>query len=203
MARSGGFSKMKWYYQIALVAGISGVLLALVWSQYLSPMQDLITAKQQQLNTLQAAVAKALEQKQYYEKMKTESLALEAQLVKLKTILPLEKETPEIVRSFYAEAQGSGVRIMRLTLRPTVEHDVYTEWPWDMEVTGTYNTVATFLDKIRRLSRIVNVAGMKLVLRNAEGDKAATESIGATYTATTFIYHEDTGGVEPQPNPAK
>src|SRR5437867_4394934 len=101
MARSGGFSKMKWYYQIALVAGISGVLLAVVWSQYLSPMKDQITAKQQQLDTLSAAVAKALEQKQYYEKMKAESLALEGQLIKLKTVLPLEKETPEIVRSFY------------------------------------------------------------------------------------------------------
>jgi Tfp pilus assembly protein PilO len=72
-----------------------------------------------------------------------------------------------------------------------VEHEVYTEWPWDMEVIGTYNSVAAFLDKIRQLPRIVNVAGMRLVLRNASGEKAATESVGATYTATTFIYHEE------------
>jgi type IV pilus assembly protein PilO len=192
---------MKWYYQIAVVAGVCGALLAGVWYQFLSPMQNQITSKQSQLTTLNAEVAKALKQKLYFEKMKAESQELEAKLMDLKRVLPLEKETPEIVRSFYAEAQGSGVRILRLTLRGTVEHEVYTEWPWDMEVIGTYNSVAAFLDRIRQLPRIVNVAGMKLVLRNSAGEKAATESVGATYTATTFIYHEEPAST-PAPAPA-
>ena len=205
MARSNsGLSKMKWYYQLGLVAAVSGLLLALSWYYYMSPMQEQIVAKQQQLDTLSAQVAKALQQKQYFEKMKAESLQLEAKLLDLKKILPLEKETPEIVRAFYAEASGSGVRILRLNLRPVVDHDVYTEWPWDIEVIGTYNTLGTFLDKIRQLSRIVNVSGLKLGLRNAQGDKAFTESIGATYTATTFIYHpEPVEATAPPPKPAK
>jgi len=203
MARGTGLAKMKWYYQIAIVAGVCGVLLAIAWSQYLSPMEDQIKAKKGQLDTLNAAVAKALQQKVYFEKMKAESALLEKKLIDLKQVLPLEKETPEIVRSFYAKAEDSRVRIMRLTLRPTVEHDVYTEWPWDVEVIGNYNNVATYLDEVRQLPRIVNVAGMKLVLKNGSGEKAASESVGATYTATTFIYHEDTSAADSQPKPAK
>jgi hypothetical protein len=97
MARSGGFSKMKWYYQIAVVAGICGALLAGVWYQFLSPMQDQINSKQSQLTTLNAEVAKALQQKLYFEKMKAESQQLEATLLDLKGSCRSRRKRP---RSF-------------------------------------------------------------------------------------------------------
>jgi len=37
----------------------------------------------------------------------------------------------------------------------------------------------------------VNISGVKLSGRASEGERALTESIGTTYTATTFIYHEE------------
>jgi len=80
---------------------------------------------------------------------------------------------------------------MSIGVRPVIEHDVYTEWPWDMQAVGTYNSLATFFDKIHQLPRIVNISGLKLSTRASEGEKAFTESVGATYTATTFIYHEE------------
>jgi len=186
-----GFTRQKWYIQVVIVGGVCGLLLAGFWYQFLSPMQDDITAKQKQVNDLQLQVAKSLQQEKMYEQMKADVIQLGEKLDELKKILPLDKETDQIIKAIQSEASATGVKLERIGVRPVIEHDVYTEWPWDMEAIGTYNNVAAFFDKIRQLPRIVNIANMRLSSRASDGERALTESIGATYTATTFIYHEE------------
>lgn len=185
------FGKLKWYYQVLIVAGVCGLVLGGVWFQFLSPIQDDIAGKQKQVTDLQQQVAKSLQQQKVYEQMKVDSVELARKLDELKTVLPLDKETDQIINAIQAQSVQSGVKILRLGVRPVIEHEVYTEWPWDMEAVGTYNNVAAFFDRIRQLPRIVNISGVKLSTRAAEGERSLTESIGATYTATTFIYHEE------------
>jgi type IV pilus assembly protein PilO len=185
------FSKLKWYYQLAIVGGVCALVLAAVWYQFLSPMQDEIATKQKQMSDLQLQVAKSLQQQKMYEQMKADSVTLAAKLEDLKKVLPLDKETPEIINAMQSEAKLTGVNILRVGVRPVIEHEVYTEWPWDIEAIGTYNNVSAFFDKIRQLPRIVNISNVKLTSRAADGPKATSESVGATYTATTFIYHEE------------
>jgi len=186
-----GFSKLKWYYQILIIGGICALLLAGVWYQYLAPMQDQIVAKEKQMGDLQLQVAKSLQQQKIFEQMKADSIQLAQKLDDLKKVLPLDKETDLIIKAIQSEATLAGVTILRVGVRPVIEHEVYTEWPWDIEAVGTYNNIASFFDKIRQLPRIVNISGLKISTRASEGPRAFTESIGATYTATTFIYHEE------------
>ena len=185
------FSKLKWYYQIAVVGGVCALVLGAVWYQFLAPLQDEITAKSKQVSDLQLQVAKSLQQQKMYEQMKADSITLAAKLEDLKKVLPLDKETDQIIKAIQLEATSTGVNILRVGTRPVIEHEVYTEWPWDIEAVGTYNNVSAFFDKIRQLPRIVNIANVKLTSRAADGVKATTESVGASYTATTFIYHEE------------
>jgi len=193
MARSGlgAFGKMKWQYQVLIVVGVCGLLLAGAWYQFLSPMQEQIVAKEKELSDLNLQVAKSQAQKKMFEQFKAETVELGKKLDDLKKELPLEKETSQILESVKKEAQDAGVRVLRLNVRSTIVHDVYTEWPWDMEIIGTYNNVGAFLDRIRLLPRIVSVAGLKVSSRAPEGEKSFTESVGTTFTATTYIYHEE------------
>jgi type IV pilus assembly protein PilO len=186
-----GFTKLKWYYQVAIVAGVCGLLLGGFWYEYLSAMDDGIATRQKTVSELQQQVAKSLEQKKVYEQMKADSVSLAEKLDDLKKVLPLDKETDQIIKSIQSEATLTGVNILRVGTRPVIEHDVYTEWPWDIEAIGTYNNIAAFFDKIRQLPRIVNISNAKFSARAPEGPKSTTESVGATYTATTFIYHEE------------
>jgi len=185
------FTRLKWHYQILIVGGICGLVLAAVWYQFLSPMQDQIDAKLKQVSDLQLQVAKSLQQEKVFEQMKADSVELGKKLDELKVILPLEKESDLIINAIKAESDRTGVKIVRFGVRPVIDHEVYTEWPWDMEVIGTYNNVAAFFDKIRQLGRIVNISGVRMSTRATDAEKALTESVGATYTATTFIYHEE------------
>jgi len=198
------FKKLKWYYQITIVVFVCGALLGLVWYQFLSPMQVDIDAKNVELQKLQLQIAKSLEQQRIFEQFKKEAQDLQVKLDELKKILPLEKETDQILRQVQQSASTSALRILRVGPRPLIDHEVYTEWPIDMEVVGTYHNMGGYLDKIRQLPRIVNISNLKLSSRATEGDLAFSSSVGATYTATTFVYKEaEVATTAPPPSPAK
>jgi len=183
--------KLKWYYQVVIVTAVCGGLLALFWYQFLTPIDADIQSRMSHLDDLQKTIAKSLQQQKQLAQIKKEAIELQAKLDMLKSVLPLEKETDQIFRSVQQQATTSALRIVRVAPRPTIDHEVYTEWPIDMEVIGTFHNVGMFLDKIRRLPRIVNLTALKLNVRSAEGDLAATQSVGATYVATTFVYKEE------------
>src|SRR5690606_3120932 len=102
-------------------------------------------------------------------------------------------ETDEILRQVQQAAADSALRILRVSPRAILDHEAYSEWPIDMQVEATYHSMGTFLDRIRRLPRIVNITGLQM---NRSGSGPAP-SISATYTATTFVYKEP-----PPPAPA-
>jgi type IV pilus assembly protein PilO len=190
-------SKLKWYNQVLLVAGVCGGLLALLWYQVLTPIQMEIESKNSTLSGLKMTIAKSEAQQKVLAQLKKDSLALQAKLDMLKLVLPLEKETDQVLRSVQQAASSSALRIMRVGFRPIIDHEVYTEWPIDMQVIGTYHNIGTFLDKIRSLPRIVNVAGMRIQGRAPQGDDAFTSSVNATYVATTFVYREEIATTPP------
>jgi len=191
------FAKLKWYYQILIVAGVCGGVIGLLWYQFLAPMKTDNETKTATLTGLRQTIAKSEAQQKMLEQLKKDSLALQAKLDMLKLVLPLEKETDQVLRSVQQAASTSGLRIMRVGFRPIIDHEVYTEWPIDMEVIGTYHNIGTFLDKIRNLPRIVNVAGMRIQSRAAQGDDAFTSSVSANYVATTFVYREEIATTAP------
>jgi len=186
--------KLKWYYQVLIVGSVCGGLLGLFWYQFLSPLQTDIQGKTAQATELQQVVAKSEAQLKELAKLKKEALELQRQLDTLKAVLPLEKETDQIFRAVQLQAAASGLRVQRVAPRATLDRDAYTEYPIDLEVTGTYHNVGAFLDRIRQLPRIVNIGGLRLQGKAAEGEQAFSSSVGATYTATTFVYKE-----EPEP----
>jgi type IV pilus assembly protein PilO len=185
------FAKLKWYYQVLIVGAICGGLLAGFWYQYLTPIQTEIEARTARVTELQLIVAKNEARQKELEKIKKEALELQDKLETLKAVLPLEKETDQIFRAVQLQASASGLKVSRVAPKATVDHDVYTEYPIDLDVTGTYHNVGAFLDRIRQLPRIVNINGLRLQSRASEGEQAFTSSIGATYTATTFVYKEE------------
>jgi len=130
-------------------------------------------------------------------------LELQARLEMLRSVLPLEKETDQIFRAVQLQAAASGLKVSRVAPRSTADREAYIEYPIDLDVSGTYHNVGAFLDRIRRLPRIVNISGLRLQSRASEGDLAFTSSVNATYTATTFVYKDEPVTSAPPPKPVK
>ena len=186
-----GLSNLSLVKQVLLVVMVCGALLAGFWYQFLSPIQTDIESKTAKTNELKAIVAKSEAQEKELQKIKLEAMDLQAKLDMLKMALPLEKETDQIFRAVQLQAGASGLKVFRVAPKPTVDHEVYIEYPIDLEVTGTYHNVGMFLDKIRKLPRIVNVGGLRLTSKASEGELAFTSSVNAVYTATTFVYKDE------------
>jgi type IV pilus assembly protein PilO len=167
---------------------------------FLTPIQLENEQKQATLNELRLTIAKSEAQLKVLAQLKKDSMELQAKLDKLKLVLPLEKETDQVLRSVQQAASSSALRILRVGFRPIIDHEVYTEWPIDMEVIGTYHNIGQFLDKIRNLPRIVNIAGMRI---NSRAGDQFTSSVGATYVATTFVYREEIASAAPPPQTVK
>src|SRR5262247_1344983 len=199
-----GLSNLSSVKQVLLVAVVCGALHAGFWYQFLSPIQTDIQTKTTKVNELKALVAKSEAQERELQKIKLEAMELQAKLDMLKLALPLEKETDQIFRAVQLQAGVAGLKVFRVAPKATIDHEVYTEYPIDLEVTGTYHNVGLFLDKIRQLPRIVNINGLRLTSKASEGDLAFTSSVGAVYTATTFVYKDEpiASGL-PQPQPVK
>ena len=119
------FSKLQWHYQVLIVAVFCGLMLGLVWYQYLSPIQVSIEGKKVELDAVKAQVAKSQQEERTFAKFKAESAALQEQLDRLKSVLPLEKETDQILRQVQSSASSSALRIMRVVSKATIDHDVY------------------------------------------------------------------------------
>ena len=199
-----GLTNLGWQKQALIVALICGALLAGFWYQFLNPIQADIQTKTARVNELKALVAKSEAQEKELQQIKKEAMELQAKLEMLKSILPLEKETDQIFRAVQLQAGASGLKVSRVAPKTTIDHEVYTEYPIDLEVTGTYHNVGTFMDKIRQLPRIVNISGLRFLSKASDGELAFTSSIGAVYTATTFVYKDEpiSGGIV-QPQAAK
>jgi type IV pilus assembly protein PilO len=196
-------SRIKWYYQVLVVAVVCGGLLTGFWYQFLVPIETDIERKTGAVDELQKVVAKSEARQRELAKLKLESMELQAKLEMLKAVLPLEKETDQIFRAVQLQAAASGLKVSRVAPRSTIDHEVYTEYPIDLDVVGTYHNVGAFLDRIRQLPRIVNIGGLRLQSKASEGELAFTSSVGAVYTATTFVYKEEPVASAPPPKPVK
>jgi type IV pilus assembly protein PilO len=184
-------SKLKWYYQVAIVVVICGGGFFGLWYLKLSDLSDQITLRTKEIGDLQRTIATSLQQQKQLAKIKQDAMDLQNKLDMLKMILPLDKETEEIFRTVQRLAADSGLQVTRVGPRPQIDHEVYTEYPIDLEANGPYHNLGAFLDRIRQLPRIVNINGLRVQGRASTGDAAAFSSISASYTATTFVYKDE------------
>jgi type IV pilus assembly protein PilO len=199
----GAFGKLKWYLQLIIVLVVCGGLFGGVYYFFMAPMQVTIADQTAKLDKLKGEVDKSKKQKATYEQFKKEADALQAKLDELKMVLPQDRETDQILNRVQVSAASSGLKINSGVQKPAIDHEVYTEWPLEMEVVGTYHNLGAFLTRIRQLDRIVNVSKLKIDSRASEGEASFTGSIGANYEASTFVYREEIAKEAPAPKTVK
>ena len=79
-------------------------------------------------------------------------------------------------------------------------NEYYQEWPISVDVEGTYHNLGLFFDRVGRLSRLVNVGGLRI--KNQATPKPSN-TIQVSCTATTFVYVEAPPAGAPGPATAR
>lgn len=187
------FKKLPFWGQFAVVAGLAGVLVGVAWYAYpnFGEMARQNTANQATLESLQAEIRKGQAIEAKLPEFEREIENLQAKLGDLLAILPTEPETGELLKWVKNLTDQSNLELKQFVpgqLRPL---EFYKEFPITMEVNGDYHDLGVFFDRISKYSRIINVSGVNI--RAGQGSRG---SIQSTFTATTFVYDEKTGGAQ-------
>jgi type IV pilus assembly protein PilO len=115
---------------------------------------------------------------------------LEQRLHEALAELPESKNLDELLQMFQDRAQKAGLEISSVVPQAPVSAGFHVRIPIEMKVTGTYHEIATFLDAIGRLRRIVNVSDLTL---DAPKDMNGKVILASSFTATTFMFADAKG----------
>ncbi len=180
--------------QILIFAVLVGCLGALFHFYYLQDLVKKRNALETEITRLKISVSQSTAAENQLKKFKQELVQLDADLVRLRSILPAQKETPIVLRSVQQMAATSNLKILKFIPQPIVNHDFYSDWPITVEVEGNYNGLGTFFDKVGKATRLINVGSISI--RSLEGSTESSRTLSASCTATTFVFRE-----EPIPEP--
>ncbi|MEK6666731.1 MAG: type 4a pilus biogenesis protein PilO [candidate division NC10 bacterium] len=127
-------------------------------------------------------------------RFKQEAEALRARLERAKERLPSEREIPGLYRQVSDLAHQAGLAVSLFQPKEPATKDVYQEVPISVSAEAGYHQLGAFLDRIARLSRIVNLTDMKIT-----GISRPTGTIRADLTLATYVFRPEGAPAPPAP----
>jgi len=192
MAMNLSLDKLPWYGQIgtfvALAAGATGAF----WYFYVQPAQESLAVRYAQLEMIRGDINRGLVTARRLPEFRSGVAGLEAQLDRLRAVLPEERDVADLLRRVQAMATQSNLTIQGFTPQAVTTRELHAEWPIGLQLEGTYHDLGGFLERVSKFPRIINVN--ELVIR-ARDDAGGGPTITAQCTATTFVL------IDPQATP--
>lgn len=151
--------------------------------------RDELIIKQNQKAKLDTEVHELEVIKQQYAEFQAKEESLKATLASMALLVPSAKQTDDFIRLLQSSATGAQVSLRRLTSRPVVFKDFYTEMPFEVEMDGPYYNMLEFFRRLGNTTRIINAGTLKLQgIDPAKGnyDYLPNTSVSGTLTVTTY-----------------
>jgi type IV pilus assembly protein PilO len=191
-------ARLPWKLQLALFVVLALAAVGAFYYFYEMPKREEIAAQTRELTSIRGRINKGLATARQLPEFRKEVDELQRHLDSLKPILPDEKDAAELLRRIQTLAVQSSLTIRGFKPQPATTKQMHVEWPISLELEGTYHSLGTFLDRVSKFPRLINVS--ELVIRGRDRPDPNT-SIDVTCTATTFVL---LGGVTtPPPAAAK
>jgi type IV pilus assembly protein PilO len=195
-------SKQLWYVQLGVFCALSLAGVVAFYFLYASPAQTDADAKIQTLQGLRLEIDKGHATERRLPQFEKEAKGLEVRLEGLKAVLPEEKDVGDLIARMQTLAVQSNLKIKSFRPGTATARQMYSELPYDVEFDGTYHNFGLFLDRLGRLSRIINVSD--ITIKNKEKPDV-TSTITAKCKATTYVLIDPAkaAAASTQPKPAR
>ena len=175
------------------LGGLVGIVVALLALHYFLIYDDQSTKL-----AMTTADAKRLDAELYetqaitenLEKYKQEVKRLEGELERAKALLPDEGEVPALLAKIDALGTRAGLEISRFEPQKEEMKDFYARLPFKLKVTGNYHEIASFIDEVGKLERIVNVENISM-----RDPKMLSKKyfVGSDFLVTTYRFVDKSG----------
>jgi len=167
-----------------------------VYFSYL-PKLNKIDTLEKNLETLKNQLAMAKRQASQIETWRKKYKQAQAQFAIAKRALPQQKEIPSLITGISESGQQAGLDFLLFKPLKEKPKNFYAEIPISIKVTGGYHDVATFFDKVSRLSRLVNIDNIAI------GADQKGNYLNTTCTALTYRFLEKKPKPTGKKKPAK
>ena len=177
-------------------AGVALLVVVVYYFSLYGDAQRKLQVAQSKLATLQGQIAEAKAVAVNLEKFRASGEELREQLRVALERLPNATELPVLLTDISSLGKKAGLEFRAFKPGKEVEREFYAEVPIDVEFVGKYHEAGVFLDRLSRLSRIVNVTELKMTVDNS---RDASPELKMTGVATTFRFIEPKEGSAGKP----
>jgi type IV pilus assembly protein PilO len=191
MAINLSLQKMPWYGQVAAFAVLGLGATGAFYNWYAQGAQQAIEAQQAQLTSLRAEIDRGHVAEKRLPEFRRELASLEAQMSRLRAVLPDERDVADLLRRVQGMATQSSLTILGFTPQAVTKKTMYVEWPIGLKLEGTYHDLGLFLERVSKFPRIINVSNLKVKALEKSPNGA---TITAECIATTFVLVEPPKG---------
>ena len=166
-------------------------VIALYWffvhSSVTSQVQDLRGQK----NSFERKRVDQTKKKKDLKLYETKLRELEDELSRARAQLPDSADVAQLISQLGNKGRQSGLLLNRIEPQPEVSKGFYAEIPFNVSLEGSYHEIATFIDSLGKLERIVNVSNISMTQPKLENSKMVLKS---NLQVKTYRYANDSGG---------
>ena len=179
--------KIKMPIRIAIFLGTLVLLAGLfVYFVYLPKSEEIATTREE-IAKLQQKLNQAIVRARGLKKFEVEYAEVDAQFQEALKLLPNTKEIPTLLKSITQLGTDSQLEFLLFSPQRERAQDFFMEIPVSIEVSGTYNNVAIFFDKVGQMERIVNILNVSMTPQ-----KERSTIVTARFDAVTYRFKGET-----------
>jgi len=183
----GKVEKIKMPIRIAIFLGTLVLLAGLfVYFVYLPKTEEIATTREE-IAKLQQKLNQAVVRARALKKFEVEYAEVDAQFQEALRLLPNTKEIPSLLKSITQLGTDSNLEFLLFSPQRERGQDFFMEIPVSIEVSGTYNNVAIFFDKVGQMERIVNILNVSMTPQ-----KERSTIVTARFDAVTYRFKGET-----------
>ena len=95
--------------------------------------------------------------------------------------LPSDTEVPGLLEDITNTALGSGLSLQEIQLQSEQQRDFYVELPINIQVSGSYHELASFVSSVAGLPRIVTLHDFTITPKSGNSDELDMQVVARTY----------------------
>jgi type IV pilus assembly protein PilO len=186
-------NRLPWYGQIGAFVALALLGVGAFWYAYVRPAEASLATRRAELDTLRAEITRGLATARQLPEFRSQVAGLQSQLERLRVVLPEERDVSDLLRRVQAMATQSNLTIRGFAPQAITTRQLHAEWPIGLQLEGTYHDLGTFLERVSKFPRIINVTGLTIRAVPAAAP-GGTATITADCIATTFVLIEQPAG---------
>ncbi len=174
-------------YVLIVMVVLVLVVLGGLYYFFMVPQMETKTKLTKEYNELRAEVSKLKSIQRNIAKHRMEYTQMQEALQEVMRQLPESKDIPNLLRSVTGVSEETRLKVKQFEPKQMKNKDFYAELPFEIKFQGRFSDLASFLDGVRKLERIISVTDFSIDAKGSLKNIMLEGSCGAN----AYVYSKE------------